>query len=607
MIKLDKIKIKVNPNSRMYYNSLGYNCVNYDIIEIHTLDLPPGSNIYIEILCDNCGAESTTKYNKYYKSTNGSSNNNYCKKCSHIKAKETKLERYGDENYHNILKAKETKLERYGDENYTNREKSRNTCKTKYGYENVSQVSDIKEKKVKTCLENHLCENPFQSEEIKSKIRETNLNRWGNKHYLLSDDAKNKYNEFCEKLGVSHYSKSDDYKEKIEKTSMYKWGVKHIFQSSDIQEKISKTNYIKYGFDNVMRNKDISLMKTKEFVDSRNLFFNNLGYEYINYDFDEHLYKLKKISCKHEFNINYDLFRSRIKYNNDSCLICYPKNELSSIKEKEMFNWLKTFNLDIIENDRTLIGKEIDIYLPDFKIGIEFNGLYYHSDKFKEKTYHIDKSNRCKEVGIELMHIWEDDWVYRKEIVKSIILNKLNLNTDKIYARKCKVRVINSKISKEFLNNNHIQGSTTSSIQLGLYFDDYLVSVMTFGNRRINSKNSFELIRFCNIINTNIIGAASKLFNYLLNTYNVTDIVSYSDISLFSGDLYEKLGFENNGKTSLNYYWTDLKNKYHRFNFNKKKLIKMGYDRDLTEEQIMKNIGYYKIWSCGQIRWIYSR
>ena len=83
MIKLDKIKIKVNPNSRMYYNSLGYNCVNYDIIEIHTLDLPPGSNIYIEILCDNCGAESTTKYNKYYKSTNGSSNNNYCKKCSH--------------------------------------------------------------------------------------------------------------------------------------------------------------------------------------------------------------------------------------------------------------------------------------------------------------------------------------------------------------------------------------------------------------------------------------------------------------------------------------------------------------------------------------------
>ena len=80
MIKLDKIKIKVNPNSRMYYNSLGYNCVNYDIIEIHTLDLPPGSNIYIEILCDNCGAESTTKYNKYYKSTNGSSNNNYCKK-----------------------------------------------------------------------------------------------------------------------------------------------------------------------------------------------------------------------------------------------------------------------------------------------------------------------------------------------------------------------------------------------------------------------------------------------------------------------------------------------------------------------------------------------
>jgi hypothetical protein len=129
---------------------------------------------------------------------------------------------------------------------------------------------------------------------------------------------------------------------------------------------------------------------------------------------------------------------------------------------------------------------------------------------------------------------------------------------------------------------------------------------MTFGWRSINKKMEYELIRFCNKKDFIVVGAADKLFKYFLNSNKFDNIVSYSDLSIFRGELYEKLGFKNDGMTKLNYYWTDLNRKYHRFNFNKRRLVKMGYDDKMTEEEIMKSIGFYKLWGCGQIRWSYK-
>ena len=272
----------------------------------------------------------------------------------------------------------------------------------------------------------------------------------------------------------------------------------------------------------------------------------------------------------------------------------------------EIFNFLKEFDENIISGSRNLIGgKEIDIYLPKFKLGIEFNGLYWHSDNFKKKDYHYKKTKSCQENDISLIHIWEDDWINKKDIVKSIILNRIGLIKKKIYARKCIIKEITNKESNIFLEKNHIQGKCNANKCIALFYENKIVSLMTFGKRRINSKLNLELIRFCNLLNTNVIGGASKLFNFFIKNNTFDKITSYSDQSIFNGNLYEKLGFSNDGETSLNYYWTDLKRRYHRFNFNKRKLISMGYDKNLTENKIMKSIGYYKIWSCGQIRWVY--
>jgi hypothetical protein len=608
MIVSSSVKIKVNPNIRKYYISKGYSCVNNEIIDVRTIDLSPGSNLRIDTECDNCKAKSSSIFNKYYKYTNSFKDNYYCKKCKKCnseKAKKTRKERYGDENYTNIEKGRETKKKKYGNENYNNREKAKKTTNIKYGVNNVSEIDFVKQKKIKTSLEKYGVNNPFQSSIIKAKIENTCTIKYGTKHYLTSDDYKAKYETYCDSMGVKHYSQSDEFKDKFKETCLVKWGFSTNLLNDEIKNKIKKTNIERYGVDHCMKNKDISLLNSKSMIENRSDYFDSLGYTYLSYDFDKKLYELKNKDCGHKFQINYDLFRSRIKYSNNSCLKCYPKKDLVSIKEKEIVNWLKEFDIEIIENTRNIISPlELDIYLPKHNIAIEFNGLYYHSDKFKKKKYHINKTDRCEVEGIELIHVWEDDWINNKDIIKSIILNRLGFIKDKVFGRKCEIKEVSVKDSRNFLDSNHIQGYTNSSIKIGLYHNEDLVSLMTFGSRRTNNKKEYELIRFCNKLNLSVLGGSSKLFKHFVKHYKTSRVISYSDKSMFNGNMYKVLGFKDDGNTSLNYYWTDLSKRYHRFNFNKKKLVEKGYDESLTENEIMKSIGFYKIWSCGQIRWI---
>ena len=209
--------------------------------------------------------------------------------------------------------------------------------------------------------------------------------------------------------------------------------------------------------------------------------------------------------------------------------------------------------------------------------------------------------------GIRLIHIFEDDWFSKKEIVKSIILNHLKITNKKIYSRECNIRNVSSKKCREFLDNNHIQGYSRCKYKIGLFYKNELVSVMTFGYRKINNKEQFELIRFCNKINTSVVGSASKLFKHFIFNNNIEHIVSYADISIFTGDIYTKLGFTFKHLSSPNYFWFIDNKRFHRFKFNKKKLIKEGFDSNKTGNEIMNNRGYYKIWSCGQYRFDWYR
>jgi len=220
----------------------------------------------------------------------------------------------------------------------------------------------------------------------------------------------------------------------------------------------------------------------------------------------------------------------------------------------------------------------------------------------------------CESKGIQLIHIYEDDWLYKQDIIKSMILNKLGCVDNKIYARKTEIKEItDNKLVKKFLNNNHLQGFVGSKIKIGLFYNNELVSLMTFGKGRVSMgkkqlcDNEYELLRFCNKLNTNVVGGASKMFKYFLKKYNPIEILSYADRSHSNGNLYNKIGFEFVSKTTPNYYYIIDGIKQYRFNYRKDKLIKQGFDPNKTEREIMLERKIYRMFDSGNLKYLYIK
>lgn len=284
---------------------------------------------------------------------------------------------------------------------------------------------------------------------------------------------------------------------------------------------------------------------------------------------------------------------------------CPYHNCNSSSKEKEIAEFIKTLGYtDIYNNDRTILdGKELDIYIPSMKMAFEFDGVFWHNENNRPNDYHLWKTLECEKHGIRLIHIFEDEWIYKKEIWKSMISNLLNKTDNKIYARKCIVKEIGTKECTDFLNKNHIQGWCPSQIKLGLYYSDELVSLMTFGKSRHfigDGKMQYELLRFCNKINTQVIGGASKLFKYFIEKYHPNNVVSYADRRWSKGKLYENLGFTFSHFSKPNYYYVIGDVRKNRFNYRKSVLVKKyGCSEDMSESEFCKQQKWYRIYDCG--------
>lgn len=291
-----------------------------------------------------------------------------------------------------------------------------------------------------------------------------------------------------------------------------------------------------------------------------------------------------------------------IHLNGSGCQKCGLKYNKS---EDTLKNFIKTLGVSFIENTHKIIPNfELDVYIPSHNLAIEFNGLYWHSELHKPSNYHITKTELCEKNGIKLIHIFEDEWNDKKDITKSRIKNLLGLTENKLYARKCEIKEVPSKESQIFLEQNHIQGTTNSSIKIGLYFNNELVSIMTFGKGRIalgGKSNEYELVRFCNKINTTVIGGADKLLKYFIKTYTPSTIISYADRRWSQGDLYSKLNFTKTHYSQPNYWYIIQGKRKHRFAYRKSILVKQGYDKNKSEAEIMFERKIYRIYDCGTI------
>ncbi len=277
-----------------------------------------------------------------------------------------------------------------------------------------------------------------------------------------------------------------------------------------------------------------------------------------------------------------------------------------SKSEIEILEYLKSISITAETSNRTVLnGLELDIHIPSHNIAIEFDGLYWHSEVHKDKKYHLRKTELCLKKGIQLIHIFEDEWILKKDIVKSRLKNILGLTSNKIFGRKTVIKEVETKQARLFFENNHLQGYTNSKIKLGLYYKDELVSCMLFSKPRIGiggSYDGYELTRFANLVNTNVIGGASKLLKYFEKTYQPVEIRSYADRRWSDGGLYKTLGFELGHINKPNYWYINNQKRFHRFGFRKELLKKLGFDtKNQTEHEIMLERKIYRIYDCGTL------
>lgn len=293
-----------------------------------------------------------------------------------------------------------------------------------------------------------------------------------------------------------------------------------------------------------------------------------------------------------------------------TCQSCLTNK--SSYGETMLCEYVKSLigENNVIQNDRSVISpKEIDVFIPSHNLGIEFNGLYYHAfENGKDESYHYMKYKNCLDRGVELMQFFEDEWLYKENICKSMIKNKLGLNDLKIYARQCSIEELKPTTAKEFVDNNHLYGYKKCSMKLGLYYGDELVQVMTFSkNNHSRKQKGWEVDRFCSLLYTNVIGGANRLFQYFIRNYNPEEVISYADLRFGAGKIYENLGFKFNKNTVAGYcYFIPMVciERIHRYNLRK---TESERDSDKTEFELRNEQGYYRIYDAGHAKWLWTK
>jgi len=291
------------------------------------------------------------------------------------------------------------------------------------------------------------------------------------------------------------------------------------------------------------------------------------------------------------------------------------KQPFKSIEEKEVVDFIKSLGIsNIVENSRSILPsrKEIDIFLPDYNLAIEYNGVYWHHDDIDHitRSYHYNKYKECKDQGIQLITVFSTYWKSKNKIVKNFLSHKLQTQSQKVFARKCTIKEVSSADSKQFLTDTHILGYTPASIRLGLYYNEELVSLMTFAKSRVaigKHDIGYELVRYAT--SKLVVGGASKLLKAFIKLYNPEKITSYSDNEWSAGNLYNVLGFTLETEIPPSYWYIKPREErmFHRFTFSKQKLVKKGYNKDLTEKQITKQMGLLKVWDCGKLKWTLVR
>jgi len=478
MLKYETIDIQINNRNKNYFNKLGYSAItennNTSILNVKITDLSKNSRVEVDVICDICKKEYKLMYHKYLQNMS-----HYgfftCKKCSNEKRKMTNIKRYGVDNYAKLEgygnMVKEINKEKYGDENYNNQEKHIKTCLEKYGVESYMSTIEFKER---------------------SKI--SKKEKYGKEFFTNPHKMKKtKY----EKHGDENYNNIEKYK----KTSLMKYGVDNYTKTDEFKIKLCEY------YDEKLKNKNLNVLS----IDRKN---NEI-----------------KILCNrgHEYITPIVLLYNRMKIKTETCLICNPMNShTNSGYECQLQNFIKeNYNGNISLNNRKLIYPyEIDVYLSDLKLAFEFNGLYWHCDKIVDENYHLNKTLLCEKIGVNLIHIYEDDWIYKNEIIKNCILNYIELKNNNCII----LENIDQDLLKSYVKKNNLNEYDNYDVSLTCIEKEKIIGTILIKNE--------EILIHCG--HSDII---EKLIKYYIDKYDPIKLSCCVDLS-WNIKSFDNLGFK---------------------------------------------------------------
>lgn len=430
----------------------------------------------------------------------------------------------------------------------------------KYGHKCSLQADHIREKVNKNNLEKYGTKNALNG----YKAKQTKLERYGDENYNNREKYKETYKAMSEEI-------KRNIKNKTKNTCYELYNGSAPFKNENIRNKFKENFKNKYGVDNPFKLMEVRL-KSEE-------------------------------TCFKHYGVPYYCMTKEFKE-------LYNNGVISKINYK--FSDILT---DLNINHE--LEFQLEHFSYDFKIGnilLEINPTYTHNStrapwfagelaKPKDKYYHLNKSKVAQKYGFRCIHVWDwDDW--------NKIVNLL-LPKETIYARKCKIREVSKQECNEFLNLYHLQSTCNGqSIRFGLYFNDKLIQIMTFGKPRYNKNYEWELLRLCSHKDYKIVGGSERLWKYFIKLYNPSNIISYCDFSKFSGMVYETLGMVKKNTTTPNIHWSKGSNHVTNNLLNQRgfdQLFGTDYGKETSNRELMIENNWLEVYDCGQQVWTYNK
>jgi len=545
--------------------------------------LTKGSNKKVVISCDYCDAV----FDKTFKARNTQNtllDKDCCSKCKFKKREELCLLKYG---VNNSAQRKDIKQKLSQTNIDDHKEQIINLLSQDYSISNISQKlnipqtslkrylkkqnidtkGDLQKKKEKTFIEKY---GNNYSDIFLKKRKHTNFIKYGCDNVFANDKIKDKITQTMQnKYGHNHHMKNQEIKDKVKNTNLDKYGFENVSQSQEIQNKIKKTNIVKYGYEHATQHPDVKNKIVNTMILNGNArLFEGQGASF---------WAEKTGYCLSRFNqlIN--------QYGFDNAKNMYRTNSYTSL-ELMFKSFLDDNKLDYNIQQRLNIDNKT--YIPDFMLNnliVEIDGLYWHSDQCRDDDYHINKKTTYEKNDYDSLFFREDEIRDKFDIVKSIVLNKLN-KSHRIFARKCTLDQIDNKTADSYFETNHLMGKGRGTTYV-LRLNEEIVAAIRL--KRVKA-NHYEISRFCNSKYCSVVGAFSKLLKHCIKDKNPDSIMTFIDKRYGKGHYLKNLGFQY-VHTYPSFKWTDGFETFHRLKFSGNS----GYDHNL-----------FKIWDCGQAKYI---